>query len=102
MTSGYGNSQYANHGRPRWSSGNSPACMTAKIVIASVNRLIELRQLFCSSRSRIAEMNVPAWPIPIHQTKLMIANAHATGMLLPHTPMPLSTVSVMQRERAAS
>ena len=34
-------------------------------------------------------MNVPAWPIPIHQTKLMIPNAHATGMLLPHTPMPV-------------
>ena len=34
-------------------------------------------------------MNVPAWPMPIHQTKLMIANAQATGMLLPHTPMPV-------------
>jgi hypothetical protein len=34
-------------------------------------------------------MNVPAWPIPIHQTKLMIANAHAAGMFVPHTPMPL-------------
>ena len=34
-------------------------------------------------------MNVPAWPIPIHQTKLMIANAQATGMLFPHSPMPV-------------
>ena len=34
-------------------------------------------------------MNVPAWPMPIHQTKLVIANAHATGMLLPHMPMPV-------------
>ncbi len=37
-------------------------------------------------------MNVPAWPIPIHQTKLMIANAQATGMLLPQMPMPVMTV----------
>ena len=37
-------------------------------------------------------MNVPAWPIPIHQTKLMIPNAQATGMLLPQTPMPVETV----------
>ena len=34
-------------------------------------------------------MNVPAWPMPIHQTKLMIPNAQATGMLLPQTPMPV-------------
>ena len=37
-------------------------------------------------------MNVPAWPIPIHHTKFVIPNAHATGMLLPHTPMPVVTV----------
>ena len=65
IRSGYGNSQYANHGRPRCSTGNSAACITAKIVIVSVRRLIGLRQLCCSSRNRIAEMNVPAWPIPI-------------------------------------
>ena len=28
-------------------------------------------------------MKVPACPMPIHQTKLMMANAHATGMLVP-------------------
>ncbi len=33
-------------------------------------------------------MKVPAWPMPIHHTKLVIAKAHATGMLLPHMPMP--------------
>src|SRR6185437_15229679 len=37
-------------------------------------------------------MNVPACPIPIHQTKLMMAYAQATGMLLPQTPMPVATV----------
>ena len=29
---------------------------------------------------RIAEISVPAWPIPIHQTKLMIAKPHPTGI----------------------
>ena len=33
-------------------------------------------------------MKVPAWPIPIHQTKFTIANPHATGMLTPQMPMP--------------
>ncbi len=37
-------------------------------------------------------MNVPAWPIPIHQTKLMIANAQPAGMLVPHTPIPVAIV----------
>ena len=35
-------------------------------------------------------MNVPAWPMPTHQTKLVIANAHATGMLTPQMPTPLA------------
>src|SRR6476659_1756688 len=56
---GYGNSQYANHGRPRCSSGNMAACMTANSVIASARRLVEVRQ-GCSNKYRIAEMNVPA------------------------------------------
>ena len=29
----------------------------------------------------MAEISVPAWPIPIHQTKLMIAKPHATGIV---------------------
>jgi hypothetical protein len=33
-------------------------------------------------------MSVPACPIPIHHTKLMMSNAQATGMLFPQTPMP--------------
>ena len=86
---GYGSSQYAaNHGRPVWISGNSSAQMTANSVIASAKRLIDVRH-FCWNSSRIAEISVPAWPIPIHQTKLMMPNAQPTGMLLPQTPMPL-------------
>ena len=36
----------------------------------------------------MAEISVPAWPIPIHQTKLVIAKAQATGILIPHIPTP--------------
>ena len=35
---GYGNSQYANHGRPRWTIGNRPAVSTPNTVSASAMR----------------------------------------------------------------
>src|SRR3984957_20076192 len=70
-----------------------PAHTTAKIVIASANRLIELRQL-CLNSSRIAEISVPAWPIPIHQTKLMMANPHAPGIVTPQIPTPFRNSQV--------
>ena len=56
--------------------------------MASVKRLMELRHFWKTSR-RMAEMNVPAWPMPIHQTKLIMANPHATGTLMPQMPVPL-------------
>ena len=62
--------------------------MTAKIVIPSAKRLIDARQP-CLRSSRIAEISVPAWPIPIHHTKLMIAKPQPTGMLTPQIPVPL-------------
>src|SRR6201993_1718993 len=65
-----------------------PAQTTAKIVIASAKRLMELRQVCLKSR-RMAEIRVPAWPIPIHQTKLMIANPQATGWVMAQMPTPL-------------
>jgi hypothetical protein len=87
---GYGSSQYASHGRPTCSSGYMPAHATANRVIASANRLMLVRHCWRTS-SRMAEISVPAWPMPIHQTKLMMSNAHPTGTLLPHAPMPLSS-----------
>ena len=39
----------------------------------------------------MAEISVPAWPIPIHQTKLMIGNAQPTGWLVPQMPIPFAT-----------
>ena len=37
----------------------------------------------------MAEIRVPAWPIPIHQTKLTMAKPHPIGMVTPQMPMPL-------------
>ena len=69
------------------SSGNMPAQATANSVIASAKRLIELRHV-CLNSSRIAEISVPAWPIPIHHTKLMMAKPQATGISMPQMPTP--------------
>src|SRR3954452_19970813 len=87
---GYGNSQYASQGRPVWNNGKMPAHATANSVIASAKRLIEVRHVCLRSR-RIAEMSVPAWPMPIHQTKLVMSNAQPTGTLLPQMPIPFVT-----------
>src|ERR1039457_1766759 len=65
-----------------------PAQATAKMVMASAKRLMELRHCWLSS-SRMAEISVPAWPIPTHQTKLVISQAHMVGPRRPHTPSPL-------------
>src|SRR5262245_15245618 len=64
---GYGITQNASHGRPMWMSGNSAAHITAKMVIASAERFTEVRHDWRKSR-RIAEINVPAWPMPIQKT----------------------------------
>ena len=55
--------------------------MTAKIVIASAKRLIAVRH-FWRNRNRIAVISVPAWPIPIQKTKLVMSQAQPTGMVV--------------------
>ncbi len=45
--------------------------MTAKSVIASANRLIEVRQR-CRNKNKIAEISVPACPMPTQKTKFTI------------------------------
>ena len=87
---GYGSIQYASHGRPVCMSGKIPAQITAKSVIASAKRLIDVRHV-CLKSSRMAEMSVPAWPMPIHQTKFVMSNAQPTGWLLPQIPTPDTT-----------
>src|SRR5581483_5272687 len=65
-----------------------PAHMTAKIVIASAARFTAVRQRW-RKRKRIAEISVPAWPMPIHQTKLIMSQPHITELILPQTPTPV-------------
>jgi hypothetical protein len=38
----------------------------------------------------MAEISVPAWPMPIHQTKLTMANPQPMGMLIPQMPTPVT------------
>jgi hypothetical protein len=68
-------------------AGKIPAQATANSVMASAKRLMELRH-DCRSSKRIAEINVPAWPIPIHHTKLTMAKPQPMGMVEPQMPMP--------------
>ena len=37
----------------------------------------------------MAEISVPACPMPIHQTKLMMSKPQPTGTFGPQSPMPL-------------
>ena len=77
---------------------------TAKSVIASAARLIEVRHFWRNS-SRIAEISVPAWPMPTQNTKFVMSQAQPTGMLRPQTPIPSQTshgTPIARPESAAS
>src|SRR5512143_1481425 len=87
---GYGSTQNASHGRPMWMMGKIPAQITAKIVIASADRLTEVRH-FWRKRNRMAEMSVPACPMPIQKTKLVMSNAQPTVLLRPQVPIPVTS-----------
>ena len=56
--------------------------------MASAARPMAVRQC-CRVRNSIAEISVPACATPIHHTKLMMSQPHATGTLLPQTPTPV-------------
>ena len=56
--------------------------------MASAARLIDVRH-FWRVRNKMAEISVPAWPIPIQKTKLVISHAQPTGWFSPHTPTPV-------------
>ena len=84
---GYGMSQKNSHGRPRWTIGNIAPIISANAVITSAQRVTGRRQPALTSR-RIAEISVPAWLMPIQNTKLVMSNAQKTGQLRPQTPMP--------------
>ncbi len=80
--------------------GKSSAQMTAKIVIASAKRLIDVRH-FWRNRKRIAEISVPAWPMPTQNTKLTMAKPQLTGWLRPQTPVPSQTSQPTETPRTA-
>ena len=48
----------------------------------------------------MAEISVPAWPMPIHQTKLTMSQAHMTGCMLPQTPTPVGGLVPTQMPQA--
>jgi hypothetical protein len=73
-----------------WMRGKMPAQMTAKMVIASAARLMEVRH-FCRKRSSTAEIRVPAWPMPTQKTKLVMSKPQPTVLLSPQVPMPTMT-----------
>ena len=81
--------------------GKISAHMTAKIVIASAARLIDVRH-FCRKRKRMAEISVPAWPMPIQKTKLVMSNAQPTGTLRPQMPIPCQNSQAMEKTRSPS
>src|ERR671913_294967 len=79
---GYGNSQNASQGRPRWMIGNIAPIINANTVMTSAHRVTGRRQP-ALTRRRIAEINVPAWLMPIQKTKLVRYNAQKVGQRLP-------------------
>ena len=58
--------------------------------MASAVRLMAVRH-FCRNKHKMAEMSVPAWPIPIHHTKFTISQPQNTGGRKPQTPTPVDT-----------
>src|SRR6185436_575632 len=92
---GYGNTKNASHTRPMCQIGNWPAQITAKIVIASAARFTPVLQPW-RNNNKIAEINVPAWPIPIHHTKLVISQPQPTVRFTPHVPRPQYTDQVTE------
>ena len=87
---GYGISQKKSHGRPRWMIGNIAPIISAKTVIdfGAARDRPPPRAL---TRRRIAEISVPAWLMPIQNTKFVMSNAQKTGQLRPQTPIPQYT-----------
>src|SRR5271170_6062659 len=68
---GYGKSQKATHGRPRWITGKVAPIERAKTVITSAQRVTGRRQV-AFARRRMAEIKVPAWLKPIQKTKFVM------------------------------
>ena len=74
---GIGARNQAIQARPTWMPGKIPAQMTAKMVIASAARFTAVRHC-CLNKQRMAEISVPAWPMPIQNTKFVMSQAQST------------------------
>ena len=64
------------------------AAVSENTVITSAARVIGRRHSAWVSR-RIAEIMMPAWLMPIQNTKLVMKKPHMMGRLRPVTPTPL-------------
>jgi hypothetical protein len=62
--------------------------MMAITVIASADREMAVRHLD-RTNSKMAEMSVPEWAIPIQNTKLPMYTPQQTGKEMPATPIPV-------------
>jgi hypothetical protein len=61
------------------------------MVMASAARLMEVRH-FWRRRQRMAEISVPAWPMPIQNTKLTMSQRPVDRAgPRPQTPTPVET-----------
>src|SRR6266849_10506266 len=57
---------------------------------------------FARNRYRMAEISVPACPIPIQNTKVVMYIAHIWGVRLPAAPMPTQICQVQAATPQAS
>src|SRR5580698_4452630 len=85
---GYGIIQKSSQGLPTWKTGTAAPMRMEKTVMASAQRVTGRRQVALQSR-RMAEISVPAWLMPIQNTKLVMSKAQKTGEFRPQMPMPV-------------
>ena len=62
-----------------------------KVVISSAARVKGRRNSALNTR-RMAETNVPAWLIPIQNTKVTMNTPQKTGRRMPVMPMPVAVM----------
>ena len=72
-----------------WMITYNPAQQTAKRVMASAARF-RLDRHFWRNRKRMAEINVPAWPIPTQNTNVPMGKPHPTVWFMPQMPRPVA------------
>src|SRR5207247_8758775 len=72
---GYGISQNASHGRPKWMMGNIAPIISANTVMTSAHLVMGRLHRALTNRT-IAEISDPAWLIPLQKTNVATKNAH--------------------------